>query len=171
MYLYVMWKYCAQQYNESREWPFQKIHSYEAFYCPGSLVMVMKASIYYIYNIIYTYIHIWWQYRLSSKCNKVIHTDKERIDIVVMKKGERNDESPWESLHVVVVVYIQNTQYTQNACTHEYVWQEEEECRECVRKRASRVVYFADLLATRRWPALREIMQLSHCCYRATASL
>ena len=28
-----------------REWPFCKIHSYEAFYCPGSMVMVMKASI------------------------------------------------------------------------------------------------------------------------------
>ena len=61
--------------------------------------------------------------------------------------------------------------YTQNACTHEYVWHEEECREEYVRKRASRVVYFAGLLATRRWPALREIMQLSHCCYRATASL
>ena len=65
--------------------------------------MVMKASI-YIFNIIYTYLY--GGSIVSSKCNKVIHTDKERIDIVVMKKGERNDESPWESLHVVVVIYI-----------------------------------------------------------------
>ena len=93
---------------------------------------------------------------LSSKCNKVIHTDKERIDIVVMKiKGERNDESPWESLHVVVV-YIQNSTHKMHAHVNMYGRRRSE----CVWKRASRVVYFAGLLATRRGPAFR-IMQLN----------
>ena len=79
-----------------------------------------------------------------------------------MKKGERNDESPWESLHVVVVVYIQNSTHKM----HAHMNMDGRRSAE----RASRVVYFAGLLATRRWPALREIMQLSYCCYHAAAA-
>ena len=81
-----------------------------------------------------------------------------------MKKGERNDESPWESLHVVVVVYIQNSTHKMHAHMNMYGK------RRRSAERASRVVYFAGLLATRRWPALREIMQLSYCYHAAAAT-